>query len=111
MRDRKRDHVRDRERDGDRDHVREREREHVRDKERDLVKDRDLPQDSEMVVLEDDSDGLDNGPHLTVEKVLKVFKRIIFHDFFQVLGVNLQQNIELEKNQNIGDIGCFPVKI
>ena len=84
-RDTERDHVRDRERDHvrdkERDHVRDREREHNRDKERDLVKDRDLPQDSEMVVLEDDSDGLDNGPHLTVEKVLEVFKRIIFHEF------------------------------
>ena len=28
-----------------------------------------------------------------------------------VLQVNLQQNIGLEKIQNIGDIGCFPLQI
>ena len=32
-------------------------------------------------------------------------------DSMAVLLVNLQQNIGLGKNQNIGDIGCFPVQI
>ena len=57
-------------------------------------------------------------------KSLKILLRCLYQNLNQaenvetiskstesVLGVNLNQNIELEKNQIIGDIGCYPGQI
>ena len=71
-RDRKRDMVRDRERDMERDMVRDRERDLVRDRQRDLVRD----MERGGLTEEENSERLANGPQLTVNKVLEVFKRI-----------------------------------
>ena len=56
--------------------MRDRERDLVRDRERDLVRDRERGLLMEGVMEEENSERLANGPQLTVEKVLEVFKRI-----------------------------------
>ena len=60
--------------------IKDKERDRKRDRERDMVRDRqrDLVRDMERGGLteEENSERLANGPQLTVDKVLEVFKRI-----------------------------------